>query len=144
PAAFGKPLGVQLAFAFQFCDVTPETGATQVYDAACTFGARSSPMTIRIVTMKKIAKARLESIGSSRRFAVRLVISRGLNKKCHRRSSAIQAIGREDSIVLQKCVSLLYSRAVPSPGNGLRLKTGLPSVVEQNSWNCGKCNLKSL
>ena len=80
-------------------------------------------MTIRIVTIKKIAKARLESIGSSRRFAVRLVISRGLNKKCsHRRSSAIQPIGREmcDSTVLQKCVSLLYSCAVPGPGNGLR------------------------
>ena len=35
-------------------------------------------MAIRIVTMKKMAKARLESVGSWRRFAVRLVDKLGV------------------------------------------------------------------
>ena len=38
--------------------------------AAPAFGATSNMMAIRIVTMKKMAKARLETMGSGRRFAV--------------------------------------------------------------------------
>ena len=45
----------------------------QVLVAPCAFGARSNMRAIRIVTMKKMAKARSETIGSWRRFAVRLL-----------------------------------------------------------------------
>src|SRR5216683_1860651 len=62
---------------FQFVPVNQEVPPplvppSQVIVAACAFGARRKMIAIKIVTMKEMAKARLESVGSWRRFAVRL------------------------------------------------------------------------